>query len=594
MSDILNAGRLEDHPFAELSGLIFQESLTGELILESGNRRRSVWFLGGNPVAVVSNDPQDHLAQYLLEHGKISDDDARRLSDLPETREALAGADFLPKETLNWGVKSRFVNLCYDLFRWEDGDYGFREGEPPREQFLLKVPAHSLIFKGVGLLGQAAVFDAVPDDAVCEAGAMAATEARYLSPDARHLLEQCRPGSTVAEALGAGSTDADQARRLLYALRCLGLVSLVRAGATPVAPPRLDETPSFILDDDNGDDIPLAPAPAEPREEAVPAGFTLDEGLSGGESPLKLPPLDADFGENFNPGSEFEPAGTTQAPGSVPFEEETGPGSFGSFGSFNPDTTLDHQDEHPVPEDEGLNVADGEEKRSGSRFHLPRMVGIALGGIAAAGIIGFAGWWWMSGSEPPPPPVRPPIKRPAPAQMAPVAATPAVAPAAQAVVPAPAPAPAPQAPASPAAAAPPSPAPAPTVRPPASRSPETPPGATASDRYRNALEIFRAGDFDGAAAIWESLLAEEHPDAFTVQVLTACEPDTVREAQRSLPGRDLYLVTKKVNGRVCYRICFGAFDSRAAASRILAGLPGEYRTGGAAVRAVADVLARDR
>jgi hypothetical protein len=107
MIDYLAAGRLEDHPFAALAGGLFQEKRTGELTLESGNRRRRVWFLGGNPVAVVSDDPQDSLAQVLLEHGKITEDDARRLAEVPETREALAGVDFLPKETVAWGVKFR-------------------------------------------------------------------------------------------------------------------------------------------------------------------------------------------------------------------------------------------------------------------------------------------------------------------------------------------------------------------------------------------------------------------------------------------------------------------------------------------------------
>ena len=116
----------------------------------------------------------------------------------------------------------------------------------------------------------------------------------------------------------------------------------------------------------------------------------------------------------------------------------------------------------------------------------------------------------------------------------------------------------------------------------------------AADRYRNGLEIFRAGDLAGAAAIWEALLAEEHRGAFTLQLLTACQHDTIREAQRSLGAQDLYLVTKKVNGRVCYRICAGTFASREAAGRALAGLPGEYRTAGASVRPVADVLERDR
>jgi septal ring-binding cell division protein DamX len=128
---------------------------------------------------------------------------------------------------------------------------------------------------------------------------------------------------------------------------------------------------------------------------------------------------------------------------------------------------------------------------------------------------------------------------------------------------------------------------------PAPRPAAVSPSASGADRYRNGLEIFHAGDFPGAAAIWEALLAEEHRGAFTLQLLTACQHDTIRDAQRSLGAQDLYLVTKKVNGRVCYRICIGTFASREVAGRALSGLPGEYRSAGA-VRPVADVLERDR
>jgi septal ring-binding cell division protein DamX len=144
------------------------------------------------------------------------------------------------------------------------------------------------------------------------------------------------------------------------------------------------------------------------------------------------------------------------------------------------------------------------------------------------------------------------------------------------------------------ATAPPVPAIAPEARKTAPRPAGVPSGASAADRYRNGLETFRAGDLGGAAAIWEALLAEEHRGAFTLQLLTACQHDTIKDAQRSLGAQNLFLVTKKVKGRVCYRICIGTFESREAAGRALAGLPGEYRTAGASVRPVADVLDRDR
>jgi len=601
MSDFLSAGRLEDHPFAELSGLIFQQSRTGELTLERGERHRTVWFLGGNPVAVVSHDPAEHLARFLLEHGKIGEDEARRLADLPETREALGTADFLPKETLNWGVKSRFVNLCYDLFRWEDGDYSFQEGDPPRELFLLKVPAHSLIFKGVGLLGQTAVIDAVPDDAVCAAGSVAAADARYLSPEALHLLEQCRPGRTVAEALKGGSVDSDQGRRLLYGLACLGLIALTRGPAESTdAAPVHDEGPGFTLDDDTFSAAAPAPASNEARAAVDDGGFSLDSKHGDGEFSLELPPLNTPYDPSSGPASDHDAAGAGEPPGKYPFEDEAGAGSFGSFGSFSPDTSFDHEEGPLNPPDDDLGAPDPDSTPSGRRFHFPRIVGIALGSLAAVGMIAFAGWWWMSGSEPAPPPVKAPVKRPAPAAVATVPAAPAPGPTAQTVVPPPPPTPAP--PPSPASPAPPplaAPSPAPPTPAPVAgvQAPRPTAGAaagSATDRYRKGVESFRAGDLDGAAAIWETLLAEEHRGGFTVQLLTACQHDTVRDAQRSITGQDMYLVSKKVNGRACYRVCVGAFESREVAGRALAGLPGSFRSAGASVRPVADVLTRDR
>ncbi|HEY5999293.1 MAG TPA: hypothetical protein VI078_08335, partial [bacterium] len=116
--------------------------------------------------------------------------------------------------------------------------------------------------------------------------------------------------------------------------------------------------------------------------------------------------------------------------------------------------------------------------------------------------------------------------------------------------------------------------------------------AAAGDRYRSGLDVFRAGDLDGAAAIWEDVLEAEHRAGFTLLLLTACQRDTIADAQKTLASRRFYLVTKDVKGRTCFRVCVDTFDSREAAARSLAELPAEFRSAGAAVRPVADVLKR--
>jgi septal ring-binding cell division protein DamX len=118
------------------------------------------------------------------------------------------------------------------------------------------------------------------------------------------------------------------------------------------------------------------------------------------------------------------------------------------------------------------------------------------------------------------------------------------------------------------------------------------PAPASSDRYRNGLDVMRAGDLDGAAAIWEDLLALEHRDAFTLLLLTACQRETIQDAYKALPSRKLYLVPKQVNGRNCFRVCADTFGSRDAAAQGLAALPTEFRSAGASVRPVADVLKR--
>jgi hypothetical protein len=546
MSDVLTPGRLEDQPFPALAGRIFREGRTGGLTIESGARRRTVWFLGGNPVAVVSEDPGDHLARFLLEHGRISEDEYARLAALPETRDGIARADFLPKEALNWIVKFRFVNLCYELFRWEEGDYSFAEGSPPRELFLLKVPAHALVIKGVGHLGRARLIDLAPDGALIAAGEISPEQARYLGPAEHRLLEACVPGSTVAAVLATAADDPEQTRALVYALACLGLVSL---SPSPAFRAPEEDDAAFALEEPAG---------------AAADAYSLPESADRDDSGFR-PPLDAVTGSTT--AGELE-AALDAAAGSGRFRPDEAPSS-GRLGSFDESFSSESIEQAATPLRKVVTARARETARAPRGSRLPRLAGIALGAVAACAIVGIAAWWWVGGEEPPAP-VPTPVRRTAPPTPAPVPPP---------VAPSPAP-------------------PTPPLAPPVATSPiPTAPSVpqqrpVLTDRYRNGLDVFRAGDIDGAAAIWEDLLALEHRDAFTLLLLTACQQDTILDIQKALSSRRLFLVPRQVKGRNCFRVCVDTFSSRDAAARALAGLPAEFRAAGAAVRPVADVVTK--
>ena len=59
----------------------------------------------------------------------------------------------------------------------------------------------------------------------------------------------------------------------------------------------------------------------------------------------------------------------------------------------------------------------------------------------------------------------------------------------------------------------------------------------------------------------------------TLQVLVACVGETVTKAINSVDDAALFIVPLKLNGRSCYRVCFGLFDSEAAAQAAAGSVP---------------------
>ena len=120
---------------------------------------------------------------------------------------------------------------------------------------------------------------------------------------------------------------------------------------------------------------------------------------------------------------------------------------------------------------------------------------------------------------------------------------------------------------------PPSPAPARREPPAESTAP-----ASGAD-FASALRRLDQGDTTGAARTFESFILAAKPDRFTLQVMIACQEDTVRGA-RTRAGEDgsLFILPYSLKGRSCYRVCWGLYpdgeSARAAVSAVPAALTG--------------------
>ncbi len=118
------------------------------------------------------------------------------------------------------------------------------------------------------------------------------------------------------------------------------------------------------------------------------------------------------------------------------------------------------------------------------------------------------------------------------------------------------------------------PKPVPTVAPTPVATPA--PVAAASGDGRALL---RQGAFAEAARAFAASLAPGARSRFSHQLLTACAPETIGKAVQAVPAEELFILPVTFQGRACYRLCWGVYDSRAAAEAGRASVPEYFRQG---------------
>jgi septal ring-binding cell division protein DamX len=108
--------------------------------------------------------------------------------------------------------------------------------------------------------------------------------------------------------------------------------------------------------------------------------------------------------------------------------------------------------------------------------------------------------------------------------------------------------------------------PAEPATPPAESTPPAPAPA-AGFGFGFAQRLLDAGTIDRAAETFSRALRPMPRDRYTLQMMIACEAETVRKARAGTrPDEGLFVLPIAVRGRGCYRVLWGVFESRDAAS----------------------------
>ncbi len=139
---------------SELLQWIANSQKTGVLTLQRDRTTKRIGFGDGKVVSVESNDPAEHLGQYLLAYGKIDAESLKRAFSVQEKTglrlgEILVEVNLLKEADLEDSLRIQAVEILYNLFLWsEEGSFTFDdEAEPLRAGLDLELSG--IIMEGV-------------------------------------------------------------------------------------------------------------------------------------------------------------------------------------------------------------------------------------------------------------------------------------------------------------------------------------------------------------------------------------------------------------------------------------------------------------
>ncbi len=147
-------GRLEDN-LPELITAFWLTEQTGELTLQRGKVKKTIYFDGGRPCFAISNLMTDRFGPFLVRVGKLTpgqlelvqaaaDKTKRRTGDI------LVEMGLLKETEKLYYVAQQVKAIVYSLFGWEEGEYRLHFADrAAKESIKLDLHPANLIMRGV-------------------------------------------------------------------------------------------------------------------------------------------------------------------------------------------------------------------------------------------------------------------------------------------------------------------------------------------------------------------------------------------------------------------------------------------------------------
>ena len=217
---------------------------TGTLQIGRGSIIKQIFLEDGLIVGSSSNDPKERLGQVLLHYGKIDELDLRVALEIQRQSGGklgtiLSSRGFVSPEDIMEVLRTRTLEIIYDLFIWEEADFEFLDNEPlPDDLLRIQVNATSVTMDGIYRIDEWARYRSVikSDRTVFELSP-GWTQAADDSIETRAVLFHVDKGMTTAEICYNMHTSLFHGSALLFDLVNKGVIRVAGEAPPPAEEP---------------------------------------------------------------------------------------------------------------------------------------------------------------------------------------------------------------------------------------------------------------------------------------------------------------------------------------------------------------------
>jgi len=235
-------GTLKTMSVSDLLQFLAAGRKTGTLKIGRGSIVKQIYLEDGLIVGSSSNDPREYLGQMLLHYGKIEETQLQNAMEIQRQSGGklgviLASRGFVSQQDVAEVLRTRTLEIIYDLFIWEQADFEFFDSEPPPDDLIrIQVDVTAVIMDGIYRIDEWTRYRSViPSERIFFELIPGWTQSLNASQEIRQILFHVEKRMTAAEICYNMHTSLFHACALLFDLLSKEVIRV--AGEAPEVTP---------------------------------------------------------------------------------------------------------------------------------------------------------------------------------------------------------------------------------------------------------------------------------------------------------------------------------------------------------------------